>query len=127
MPVRGTPPGPHSQAGPRASGAPRRAPAPPPDHPRLAGGFVTAELVAAAAATSIFALLCLLCGACMGGLTGEPPAHLPPPAMEPGWPGTSKGCSGSRCMFLLEFVCLFLSSFVMLRVLRWVVVGFWWF
>ena len=94
--------------------------------PRLAGGFIPAELVADSAHASIFALLCLLCGACMGGLSGEPPAHLPPPAMGPGWSGTSKGCSGSRCMFLLEFVCLFLSSFVMVRV-RWVVVGLRWF
>ena len=90
--------------------------------PRLAGGSIPAELVAAAADASIFALVCLLCGGCMGGLGGEPPAHLPPPAWEHGWSGTSKGCSGSRCMFSLEFVCLFLSSCVMLRV-RWVVVG----
>ena len=56
--------------------------------PRLAGGFITAELVADAAHASIFALLYLLCGACMGGLSGEPPAHLPPPRLEPGWSDT---------------------------------------
>ena len=56
--------------------------------PRLAGGSIPAELVAAAADASIFALLCLLCGGCMGGLGGEPPAHLPPPAWEHGWSGT---------------------------------------
>ena len=67
--------------------------------PRLAGGSIPSELVAAAADASIFALLCLLCGGCMGGLGGEPPAHLPPPAWEHGWSGTSKGCSGSRCTF----------------------------
>ena len=58
------------------------------DHPRLAGGFNSVELVSAAAAASIFALLCQLCGACMGGLTGEPPAHLQPPALEPARMGT---------------------------------------
>ena len=67
--------------------------------PRLAGGSIPAELVAATAATSIFTLVCVLCGWCMGGATGKPPAHLPPPAWEPGWSGTSKGCSGSRCTF----------------------------
>ena len=41
--------------------------------PRLAGGSIPAELVAAAADASIFALVCLLCGGCMGGLGGEPP------------------------------------------------------
>ena len=48
--------------------------------PRLAGGSIPVELVAAAADASIFALLCVLCRGCMGGLSGEPPAHLPPPA-----------------------------------------------
>ena len=77
--------------------------------PRLAGGSIPAELVAAAADASIFAVVCLLCGGCMGGLGGEPPAHLPPPAWEHGWSGTSKGYSGGRCTFLLEFVSLSLS------------------
>ena len=67
--------------------------------PRLAGGSASAELVAAAAHAFIFAVVCLLCGGCMEGLSGEPPVHLPPPAWEPGWSGTSKGCSGSRCTF----------------------------
>ena len=56
--------------------------------PRLAGGSIPVELVAAAADASIFVLLCVLCGGCMGGLSGEPPAHLLPPAWEPGWWGT---------------------------------------
>ena len=56
--------------------------------PRLAGGSIPVELVAAAVDASIFALLCVLCRGCMGGLSGEPPAHLPPPAWEPGWWGT---------------------------------------
>jgi hypothetical protein len=51
--------------------------------PRLAGGFNSVELVSAAATAFIFVLLCLRCGACMGGLTDEPPAHLPPSALEP--------------------------------------------
>ena len=55
--------------------------------PRLAGGFIPAELVADSAHASIFALVCLLYGGCMGGLSGEPPAHLPPPALEPAWSG----------------------------------------
>ena len=55
--------------------------------PRLVGGFIPVELVAAAADASIFALLCVLCGAHMGGLSDEPPAHLPPSAWEPGWLG----------------------------------------
>ena len=56
--------------------------------PRLAGGFIPVELVAAADDASIFALLRLLCGGCMGSLSGVPHAHLPPPAWEPGWLGT---------------------------------------
>ena len=56
-------------------------------HPHLAGGSILAELVAASAAASIFALLCVLCGAHMGGLSDEPPAHLPPSAWEPRWLG----------------------------------------
>ena len=56
--------------------------------PRLAGGSIPAEMIAAAADASIFALLCVLCRGCMGGLSGEPPGHLPTPAWEPGWWGT---------------------------------------
>ena len=56
--------------------------------PRLAGGSISAEVVADAAAASIFAVVCVLCSGCMGGLTGEPPAHLPPPAWEDGLSGT---------------------------------------
>ena len=55
--------------------------------PRLAGGFIPVELVAADDDASIFALLRLLCGGCMGSLSDEPPAHLPPSAWEPGWLG----------------------------------------
>ena len=56
--------------------------------PHLAAGFIPVELPAAAAHASIFAVVCLLCSGCMGGLTGEPPAHLPPPAWEDGLAGT---------------------------------------
>ena len=96
--------------------------------PRLAGGSIPVELVAAAADASIFALLCVLCRGCMGmgGLSGEPPAHLPPPALEPAWSGTLWRYSGTRCTLLLAWVCLSVPSCVMVCV-RWVVVGLWWF
>ena len=94
--------------------------------PRLAGGSISAEVVADAAAASIFAVLCVLCRGCMGGLSGEPPAHLPPPAWEPGWSGISRRYSGGRCTFWRQFVCLSCDICVMLRV-RWVMVGLRWF
>ena len=56
--------------------------------PRLAGGFISAELVAAAAATSIFALNGMLCTGRVQAWTDERPARLLPSACEPGWPGT---------------------------------------
>ena len=56
--------------------------------PRLAGVSIPVELVAAAAHASIFTLGCVLCGGCTGGLGGEPPAHLPSPALEYGRSGT---------------------------------------
>ena len=56
--------------------------------PRLAGGFISAELAAAAAAASIFAPDALLgCGR-VAAWCSEPPARLLPPALEPAWPGT---------------------------------------
>ena len=94
--------------------------------PHLAAGFIPVELAAAAAHASIFALVACFVAGAWEAWVASPPAHLPSPALEHGWSGTSKGCSGSRCMFLLKFVCLFLSSCVMLRV-RWVVVGLRWF
>ena len=94
--------------------------------PHLAAGFIPVELPAAAAHASIFALVACFVAGAWEAWVASPPAHLPSTALEHGWSGTSKGCSGSRCMFLLKFVCLFLSSFVMLHV-RWVVVGLRWF
>ena len=58
------------------------------DHPRLAGGFISVELVAAAAAASIVVLDCPRCTGRMPAWTDEPPARLPPPALESAWPGT---------------------------------------
>ena len=46
------------------------------------------ELVAAAAAASIFVLDCPRCTGRVPAWTDEPPARLPPPALEPAWPGT---------------------------------------
>ena len=57
-------------------------------HPRPAGGFISVELVAAAAAASIFVLDCPRCTGRMPAWTDEPPARLPPPALEYAWPGT---------------------------------------
>ena len=56
--------------------------------PRLAGGFISAELVAAAAAASIFALDGVPCTGRVQAWTSEPPARLLPSACEHGWPGT---------------------------------------
>ena len=56
--------------------------------PRLAGGFIPVELVAAAADASIFTLVaCFMAGA-WEALVTTPPAHLPSPALEYGWSGT---------------------------------------
>jgi hypothetical protein len=49
-------------------------------HPRLAGGFILVELVAAAAAASIFVLDCPRYTGRVPAWTDEPPARLPPPA-----------------------------------------------
>ena len=57
-------------------------------HPRLAGGFISAELAAAAAAASIFALDGVLCTGRVQAWASEPPARLLPPASEPAWPSS---------------------------------------
>ena len=48
----------------------------------LAGGFISVELVAAAAAASIFVMDCPRCTGRVPAWTDEPPALLPPPALE---------------------------------------------
>ena len=50
--------------------------------PRPAGGFISVELVAAAAAASIFVMDCPRCTGRVPAWTDEPPALLPPPALE---------------------------------------------
>ena len=57
-------------------------------NPRPAGGFISMELVAAAAAASIFVMDCQRCTWRVPAWTDEPPALLPPPALEYAWPGT---------------------------------------
>ena len=57
-------------------------------NPRPAGGFISMELVAAAAAASIFVMDCQRCTWRVPAWTDEPPALLPPPALEAAWPGT---------------------------------------
>ena len=47
------------------------------DHPRLAGGFNSVELVSAAAAASIFVLDCPRCTGWDAARTDEPHAPLP--------------------------------------------------
>ena len=56
--------------------------------PRPAGGFISVELVAAAAAASIFVLDCPRCTGRVPAWTDDPPARLPPRALETAWPGT---------------------------------------
>ena len=56
--------------------------------PRLAGGSIPVELVAAAAAASIFVLDCPRCTGRVPAWTDDPPARLPPRALETAWPGT---------------------------------------
>ena len=57
-------------------------------NPRPAGGFISMELVTAAAAASIFVMDCQRCTWRVPAWTDEPPALLPPPALEAAWPGT---------------------------------------
>ena len=49
---------------------------------------ISVKLVAAAAAASIFVLDCPRCTGRVPAWTDEAPARLPPPALEPAWPGT---------------------------------------
>ena len=70
--------------------------------PRLAGGFISAELAAAAAAACIFAPRAMLCTGRVAAWSSEPPARLVPPALEPAWPGTFFRCPGARGTFSVE-------------------------
>ena len=95
--------------------------------PRLAGGSIPAELVAATAATSIFTLVCVLCGRLVYGRRNWQAPRPPAAACLGTWlVGHLKRVLRLSLHVLPKFGCLSCHISVMLCV-RWVVVGFWWF